>query len=285
MPVLPVFAPLAQLFPIALGLKMVVVAAVFSILILFSFLPIIFSIKGIGNLNKLFLIVSILSFGSAWFSSSFSAENKKPNSISYGYLTEEGKAFWLTYDDQIDSFTEQFLGDDYQQGGVHSKSHSLDLFSYATMHHEAPPVNFNATDIIVLRDTIMEGYRQMTVKLKPNRKINRIDLITQNPIEILDLRVNEQQIVIEDVNSSLSLKKDQVLFQYFFTQADEELELVLKVQNDHDPSLITLEYSFDLLSNPLIRSIIPELKLRDPWQMPKPFTSNDAILVKTEINF
>ena len=285
LPIILVFAPVAQLFPIALGLKMVVIAAVFSILILYSFLPIVFSIKGIGNLNKLFLIVSILSFGSAWFSSSFSDKNKKPNSISYGYLTEERKAFWLSYDHQIDPFTEQFLGDDYQLGGVQSKTHSLGLFSSATMHREASPIRLNPTDIIVVRDTIMEGYRQMTVKLNPNRKINRIDLITQNPIEILDLSVNEQQIVMEDVNSTLHLKKGQSLFQYFFTQADEALELVLTVQNDDDPTLILLEYSFDLLSSPLIRSLVPDLKSRDPWQMPKPFTPNDAILVKTEINF
>lgn len=285
LPLLPVFAPVAQLFPIALGLKMVVIAAVFSILILFSFLPIIFSIKGIGNLSKLFLIVSILSFGSAWFSSSFSEKNKKPNSISYGYLTEEGKAFWLSYDGQIDPFTEQFLGDDSQLGGVQNQSHSIWLFSNATMNREAPPINLNKTDIIVVRDTISKDYREVNIKIKPNRKINKIDLFAQNPIEILDLNINEQQIVIEDVKSRLSLKKGQALLQYYFTHEDEELEIVFKIQNGHDPSLIMLEYSFDLLSNPLIRSLVPELKPRDPWQMPKPFTPNDAILVKTEINF
>ncbi len=285
LPILIVFAPMAQLFPIALGLKMVVIASIFSFLILCSFLPIIFSIKGIGNLNKFFLIISLLSFGSAWFSSSFSDENKKPNSISYGYLQEEGKAFWLSYDQQIDSFTKQFLSDDYQKGGVETDRGYVWLFSSAEMHREAPLIDLSATEIIVLKDTIISDYREIKIKLKPNRKINKIDLISQNAIEVLSLKVNEQQIVTKDSNSLLQLKKGQALFQYYFTLIDEDLEITFKIKNDGNPSMTMLECSFDLLNHPKIHSLLPELKDRESWQMPKPFRPNDAILVKTEINF
>lgn len=285
LPILPVFTPLAQLFPIALGLKMVVIASVFSLLILCTFLPIVFSLKGIGNLNKLFLIVSILSFGSAWFSSSFSEENKRPNSISYGLLKEEGKAFWLSYDQQIDEFTEQFLTNDFQKGGVQIKSAPIGLFANASMNLETQTIALPATDMIIVSDTLTKAYREVVIKLSPNRQINKIILHTQHEIEILDLIVQNQVIVNKDLNSPLHLNKGQVLFQYFITHPTETVDISIRIRKNDDPALVVVECSFDLLSNPLIHSLIPEIKDRGSIQMPKPFITNDAILVKTEINF
>ncbi|MGI9532215.1 M20/M25/M40 family metallo-hydrolase [Lutimonas sp.] len=281
LPIIPVFTPFVELFPIALGTKMIVIAAVFSILILTSFIPVLFSIQGLKNLNKVFLLISILSFGSAWFTSDFNEDQKKPNSISYAFLNEENKAYWLSYDRQPDIFTSQYLGAEPKNGGIEIDKASLWFIENAKMHQEAAILALDTTVCSIRRDTLIGSFRSLTISITPKRTVHRMELFNQQDIELQQLKVNDK-IVVED---PLQLKEEKRLFQYYFTEKNEELLVEFLLKSDDDPSLVMLEYSFDLLSNPLIKGILPDLKERESWQMPKPFIPNDAILVKTEINF
>lgn len=281
LPLIPIFVPFVELFPIALGTKMIVIAAVFSILILVNFIPVLFSIQGLENLNKVFLIISVLSFGSAWFSAGFNEDQKKPNSINYVLLNEESKAYWLSYDQEPDSFTKQFLGTDYKKSGVDINKALVRSIEGATMHQEAETILFPKTVFQVLKDTMIDSLRSLSIRIKPNRNIDKVELFCQQDFEMLELKVNKQRLV----NKATNISKEKRLFQYYYTHQNEELLLEFLLELKENPSFVVVEYSYDLLTNSIIQKIQPEIKGRESWQMPKPFISNDAILVKTEINF
>src|SRR5690606_30716782 len=111
-PAIFILAPLIQFFPVGLGLKMLIGSAVFTVLLFGLLLPVLVSFRMKKTFASLFLFLGIISLVTAHFQSGFSDEQHKPNSLVYFQNTDTGESYWVTYDQALDSWTENYLGDD-----------------------------------------------------------------------------------------------------------------------------------------------------------------------------
>src|SRR5690606_10326689 len=82
-PAVMIFAPLIQFFPIGLGLKMLFISALFTTLTFGLLLPVLGAIKGKKFQAFKFLMLGFVFLGIAHFTSSFTDERQKPNSLVY----------------------------------------------------------------------------------------------------------------------------------------------------------------------------------------------------------
>ncbi len=280
LPMLLILVPLPGLFPVALGLRMILVSTLLSILVLLVLLPILAGYPGLRSLNKFFLIVALLTLASATYSSGFDKDSRQPDSIVYLRKEQDGKAYWASHDRQADEFTSQFLGENPSTSDPADplfRSIGLNGFS---LHRESDPISLPTSRVTVVSDSSSGGMRLLTIRIEPQRKINRIEVRIQKGSRVARLSVNGEQALPREPNEEflLGVEDSRRLFRYYFSDSGEALEFAYSVPEGDDPSLILTEVSYDLLSHPEIRRIRPGLLLRPDHLMEKPFIVNDAIL-------
>src|SRR5690606_2970734 len=104
-----------KMFPVGLGLKMMVTATLLASLTFFLLLPVFGPVK---NKRRLAYILLLLCFGfllSTHFSSGFDKENAKPTSLVYILDADKNTAQWATYDKVLSDWTSQYIDVDRAQ--------------------------------------------------------------------------------------------------------------------------------------------------------------------------
>ncbi|MDZ7612339.1 MAG: hypothetical protein U5K51_00385 [Flavobacteriaceae bacterium] len=119
-PVLIVFAPMIKTFPVGLGLKMLALSAIFVVLLFGLFVPVFKLFKNQKSLSRLFFFLGSLALLSAYFSSGYDTDRKRPNSLVYILDQDKNKAFWASYDLKVDDYTKQYLGDSPEEANLFS---------------------------------------------------------------------------------------------------------------------------------------------------------------------
>src|SRR5699024_9697653 len=108
-PALFIFAPLIQYFPVGLGLKMLVLSSVFTVLLFGLLLPVFAYYKRKQILSIAFIAVSLFFIIQTHSTNKFTPERQKPNSLLYYADVDEGKAYWLIYDKNLDDWNKSFF--------------------------------------------------------------------------------------------------------------------------------------------------------------------------------
>lgn len=274
-PALFIFTPLIQFFPVGLGLNMLVISAVFTVLLFGLLLPI-FSYYRMKNLlSSLCFLLAISFLIVAHTKSDFSVERKKPNSLVYYVDQDSGKSFWLTYDKEIDQWTQNYLGKNPEKATNHlgEASYSKYGINY-TFAAEAPKKPIPNFEIILKKDTLVNNLRNINFIIVPKRNVNRIDLYSNADASFRDLSFNGKNATVGDTSQLYRGTKNSALIRYFVSGGDS-LQVNFSAENEVPISFKVMEYSFDLMSNPLFT--IPN---RPDFMMPKPFVITDAIAVK-----
>jgi len=129
--------------------------------------------------------------------------------------------------------------------------------------------------------------RLLTIRFKPLRKVNRIEVRIPTGSRVARLSVNGEQALSREPNKEFLVggEDSRRLFLYYFSDSEEELQFTYAVPEGDDPSLVLTEVSYDLLSHPEIRRILPGFLSRPDHLMEKPFLVNDAILNVRELSF
>lgn len=274
-PALFIFTPLIQFFPVGLGLNMLVISAVFTVLLFGLLLPI-FSYYRMKNLlSSLCFLLAISFLIVAHTKSDFAVERKKPNSLVYYVDQDSGKSFWLTYDKEIDQWTQNYLGKNPEKATNHlgEASYSKYGINY-TFAAEAPKKPIPNFEIILKKDTLVNNLRNINFIIVPKRNVNRIDLYSNADASFRDLSFNGKNATVGDTSQLYRGTKNSALIRYFVSGGDS-LQVNFSAENEVPISFKVMEYSFDLMSNPLFT--IPN---RPDFMMPKPFVITDAIAVK-----
>lgn len=274
-PAIFIFAPLIQSFPVGLGLKMLVISCVFTILLFGLLWPVFGHYKRKGLLSVLCLVLAIFFFIIAHSKSDFSTERRKPNSLVYYKDSDTGKTYWLTYDKEIDEWTEQYLGENPEDAskiiGEASYSKYGTNFSYAA---EAPIKNISDFEIILEEDTLVENFRNVKFIIVPKRNVNKIDLYSVENTAFRSLEFNGQNASVADTSKNYRGTRNAALINYFVSPNDS-LKVKFSVERNTPVSFKVMEYSFDLMKNPEF-----EIAKRPDYTMPKPFVITDAVIVK-----
>ena len=130
------------------------------------------------------------------------------------------------------------------------------------------------SNIVKVRDSVSEDLRYITLIIKPQRSISKINFYSDQPLSFENIGI--QNVFINKVDELKSIKN---IFTYYYTPYDDHLKIDLVINKEIKPSLKITETSFDLLNNSLF-----DIKPRANYMMTMPFVTNDAIVTKQKIN-
>ena len=271
-PVIYIFAPQIKMFPVGLGLKNLFISALFLVLIFGLITPIFGSYKSRKTLVRIVGLCTLFFFGLATYNNGFTEDRKKPNSIVFINDVDNNQSYWATYDRMPDAYTTQFLGQNPTKGnftGTTSKSKYNTSYRYHTKTENRAIV---APMITKTMDTIIDRFRTISLLIKPQRNVNKIELIANEAITFNTLGV--QDVFLDKKSSDAVLKVNKgTILSYFLTKRDSVLKVDFTIEKNIIPNINIIESSFDLLDNPLF-DITPRTNI----MMPMPFVMNDAII-------
>ncbi|MBW2961915.1 M20/M25/M40 family metallo-hydrolase [Mesonia aestuariivivens] len=276
-PAIFIFSPLIQFFPVGLGLKMLVVSSLFSVLLIGLLMPIFIHYRKIHWLGVLFIIVASISLLMAHHKAEFSNVNQKPNSLLYLLDADQEKAWWATYDHQLDKFNSPYFTEENEVIDsviFHSKYNSR-----FTKQSKAEVKPITEATILVKEDSTFQqkATRKFSVKIAPQRKINRMEIFADQQVNFYNLKVNGLDQDYDKKKIFYQDRDSEKLLTYYAIDRDT-LSLDFEIKKGEIFDLKIYEASNDLLENKNFN-----INERTQNMMPRPFVLNDAIITKQSL--
>ena len=280
-PVLIIFAPMIKMFPVGLGLKMLIISTVFTVLLFGFLVPVLIQYKSIKKLSNIFLLIGAMLLISASLQASYSTDRKQPNSILYVLDANKNEAYWASYNNKPDEFTSQFLGNNPKKGSYNNQTTSSKYRTGIQLHQNADLKPLERPVISVVLDTIVKNDRKICLSITSLRNANKIELISKIPIQFKSFVVNGESLKKNKNENEfvLNLKKG-TLMNYYRTSKEEVLDLEFVVPSNQQFDLDILEIKFDLFTNSAFK-----IQPRTNEMIPTPFVLNDATVIKTNLKF
>lgn len=275
LPAIFIFAPFLKMFPVGLGLKMMVASTVFASLTFLLLLPAFGFMKRKKTVASLCLLIFLGAMIVAHLNSGFSTDNAKPTSLLYVYDADTKSAKWATYEHTLSTWTAQYLGEDKEvPEKLDNTTISSKYSSSFTYVSEAPKKVIPEMTVETTRDTIIGENRYLDVCITPQRNINRLEVFTNE--------VNLKKASVNGIDLSGHYLKNRsygkLITHYISDRTYTDLELVLPKE---DPISLTIyEASNDLLENSQF-----SIPARPEHDIPMPFVLNDVILVTKTVHF
>ena len=274
-PALFILSPFVKMFPVGLGLKMMVATTVLTTLIFFMLLPLFNGYRKKTALAFLSFLLFIGFMVSAHMKSGFTKESPKPTSLLYVMNINEEKAIWATYEHVLSDWTSQYITETkIASGKVSDHTISSKYSTNFTYSKEAPIKAIPVPKIEVQLDTIINTTRKLRICITPQRPVNRLEVFT-NEVEIQKADINS----IPLSNYFLKNRPSGKLITHYISDIPYT-ELNLEIPVGSKLELTIYEASNDLLTNANFR--VPK---RPKDNIPMPFVLNDAILTIQKISF
>jgi len=286
LPALVLLLPFVTSFPVALGLKILYVAAILTVFLFVFFLPVFGYFKRKKALGLLLFLVFNVIFITAHFKSGFNEERPKPNSLVYLLDTDAQTATWNSYDKLVDSWTQTYFGEDPVIVTSEKEVFSSKYGSGFTFKSEAPIVNIPEPGIFFEKLNTSDSLQNMnrySLKIAPNRKINRMELFVDRSFNFEEFKVNglEADSIYLGANPFHVFTKRWVDRLLIYHAANRDtLRLEFAIKGEKVPEFILYEASFDLLENEKLK-----VAQREKTMIPRPFVLNDAVILKKTIKF
>jgi len=274
LPAIFIHAPFIKMFPVGLGLKMMVAATVFTTLLFVLVLPFFGQLKTKDRLAYLFLFLFFVFGISSHINSNFNSKRPKPSSLLYVYNADTDVASWATYDNRLIEWNGQFLGSEKRKPTA--KEHETLASKYRTeltQIADAPKKNIALPRIDTVKDTIIGENRVLEICITPKRDVNRLDVYT-NSIPLTDVQVNR----IPLTSHFLENRGNRLITHYITNNDFTEIEMQF-------PKDSVLELSFYEASNDLLTHPDFSVPKRPDTSIPMPFVLNDAILTIKTLRF
>lgn len=275
-PAIWIFTPFIQMFPVGLGLKMMVASTLFVVLMFGLLLPVFGFYRQQDKLALFTGVVTLVLLFSAHLQSGFAEDRPKPDSLLYVLDADTGQAEWATYDKVADIWTSAYLGenktapDTSREKNIASKYNTS--FSYTA---KAPVKDIPAPLVQVLQDTTTGTDRVLELCIMPQRDVTRLDIFTTLQ-HVISCTINGTSL---PENYLREPKRGNRLLSHFISENDYT-EITIRFPTDEIPEFILYEASNDLLDNPLFT--VPP---RPKDHIPMPFVLNDAVVVKKTVTF
>lgn len=273
LPALWIYAPFIKMFPVGLGLKMMVTSTVLTSLTFYLLMPIFGFYKSKGKLAFLFQLLFAVFMVVAHFNSGFSREHAKPSSLLYVLNTDTNSAQWVSYDHKLIDWNRQY----FDGASTNVKKYQVISSKYSsgfTFSASAPVKQIAPPMVERTLDTIIANHRKVHLTITPQRTVNRLEVFT-NDIPLTSVTVND----IELSTFYLQDRKRSKLLTHYISNNDATT-LELAFPKDQVLELQIYEASNDLLNHSLFN--IPK---RPETSIPMPFILNDAILTTKTIRF
>ena len=272
-PLIYMFAPQLKMFPVGLGLKNLFISSTLLILVFSLLLPIFSNYSYKKHVISLIGLSTLFFFFMAFLNNGFDVENKKPNSIVYYSDIDKAESFWMSYDQNLDDFTKQFLSED--------PSTDIDKFvsrsKYSTSYNYINKADYKDiaySTVKVLTDSVYGNKRKVSISIIPQRKINALQLRAKDSLFFDSLAI--QDVYFEKENFKINSGR---ILTYIPSYNDTRVIVDMVFDNKFNPEFNLIETSFDLMTNTNFN-----FKPRSEIMMPMPFVTNDAIILSKNIS-
>ena len=273
-PALIIIAPFIQMFPIGLGLKILVGSSVLTVLSFVLLLPVFGSFTQKKIWATFFFLLAIGLFVKAHQSSDYAYGKAKPNSLDYVLNVDTNKAYWATYDTNLDEWTKGYLGEKPKNAKILNTNKLYNKYSSEfTFMADAPIKNVAKPTIEFVKDSTIGKQRYLKILISPNRKVNRYDIFSTTKINYF--KANGVKSI--DIKSTIIAKNTTKLLSYYVVD-NIPLTLEFYMNSSQKLDMTLVESSFDLLTNPLF-----SMTKRRDWMIATPFVLNDAVVIKQKI--
>ncbi len=278
LPTLVVFSPLIKMFPVGLGLKMLGISTFFVVLIFGLMLPIFKKWKNTQNLTYLFSAIGIVLLISASLKSGYNENRKQPVSLNYVIDADNNKAYFASYDQQVNSYNKAYLTENPNKGSFDKTAADSKYHTSINLYKETKVVNLPQPIVNKIKDTIYNGKRFIDLQIIPQRKTNRMELIAQNDIHFYQFKINGESLETNETYAiNTEIRKN--ILSYYFTEDNEELNISFSIPSTENPKIILYDTKYDIFTNTQIN-----VKPRDNSTMfPTSFVINDATIIKKKI--
>lgn len=278
-PAIGLIIPLIQLFPVGIGLNMIVVSTLLSALLFGLMNGFMGYLPFQRALSSIFFLLGIAYLIVSHVNSDFSREQPQPNSLVYVLDQVSEKAYWNTYDKHLNEWNRSFFKDTLSLEKTALQSMYGTSF---TKSSEAQVVNFKSSIYNFNVDSLDNNRVKVSLKISPQKDINRIELYADKVYNFEAFEVNQQEAdsLFTSTKAYHIFKKrysSRLLTYHVVNQEDLNIEFIGKLPL---PEFEVFETRFDLLQNEKLK--VPK---RLPYMMPKPFVVNDAIVIKNRILF
>ena len=275
-PALILYTPFIVLLPIGLGLKILVGSSILTVLVFGLLLPVFGAFSKKRMWSALFFIFSIGCFSYAHFNSNYENGKAKPNSLVYVLDKDSNKAFWKTYDTNLDEWTKIYLSENPKSANNQNLNPLFSKYnSQFTFSSNAPIKKLASPTVEFVNDSIIGTQRHLKIRITPNRPVNRYDIFANETIIFSNFIANGAKALGQ--KTSKYERKDRKILSYYVVN-NEPLEMQFSIPKDTVLDMSLLESSFDLMTNPLF-----SMTKRASWMMPTPFVLNDAIAIQQKI--
>jgi phosphate/sulfate permease len=275
-PTLLIIAPFIEMFPIGLGLKVLFGSAILTVLAFGLLLPVFGAFDKKASWSLLFFLAAFVFLAKAQYDSEYQLGEAKSNSLVYSYNADTNKAYWLTYDKNLDSWTKGYLGENPKGAKIFNE---LKLFSKYnsefTYASEAPDKEIAKPTITFLQDSVVGYKRHIKIKITPNRKVNRYDIFADEIMRFYNFKANGATTLGQ---KGTELERNGKKILSYYVVDNEPLVLQFTINKATVLNMHVMESSFDLMVNPLF-AMTP----RESWMMPTPFVLNNAIIITQKI--
>ena len=272
-PLIYMFAPQLKMFPVGLGLKNLFISSTLLILVFSLLLPIFSNYSYKKHVISLIGLSTLFFFFMAFLNNGFDVENKKPNSIVYYSDIDKAESFWMSYDQNLDDFSKQFLSEDPSTDIDKFVSRSKYSTSYKYIN-KADYKDISYSTVKVLNDSVYGNKRKVSISIIPQRKINAIQLRTKDSLFFDSLAI--QDVYLEKENFKINSGR---ILTYIPSYNDTRVIVDMVFDNKFNPEFNLIETSFDLMTNTNFN-----FKPRSEIMMPMPFVTNDAIILSKNIS-
>lgn len=285
-PAILLIMPFVWSLPVALGLKMLFASAILVSLLFLLHVPVFGYFKKLKTFGTLCMIAFGILIVVAHFSSGFIENRPKPNSLVYVQDVDEQKAHFYSYDKLPDDWTEKVFGDDPEIYSNPESNFSSKYGNGFTFSSEASMINIPEPAVMVsqMKSDSTDSSNRYSMKIAPNRAINRIEIYELNDINFSEFTANGQSagninIGEESYNIHKKRWQERVLTYYASNQDTLRLEFSFKNEANRKPKFVIYESAYDLIGK---KELGIEKRPKD--MIPKPFILNDATIIKKTVS-
>jgi hypothetical protein len=275
-PILIIMSPFAKMFPVGLGLKMLVATTLLISLIFSLCVSVIGFSRYKNRWSYILFTASFVFLIYAHFTSDFNEDRPKPNSLVYIYDADKDAAVWATYDHILDDWTKKYLTDepdDFINDKFSSKYRTS--FTYSKKAYIKP---LSLPYVDKQKDTVIGGLRHIKLFVTPQRAVNRMEFLADSKYTFLSFSLNGMKV--DKPKTAISVfanRKDNHLFSYYVSDKKYlEMEFII-------PADQKTEFTLYSSSNDLMNNLLFDVPKRPDTMIPKPFVLNDAVIIKKTI--
>jgi len=200
-------------------------------------------------------------------------ESPKPDTITYLFDADNGKAQWVTFDSRLDGYTSQFF---------EGRKDSSVLRGYFPFNTErllvaaAPHSVVQNPALELLGDTVSDSVRTLRLRIHSQRDAYEISVVVDTSVQIFGAEVNGRPFInavryIPELGRFIPARRGPWMLDIY--GAGFELELRTK-RGERIP--LTLIERSSGIPEPVMHGFSP----RPDWTMPRPFYPSDGTMIR-----